>query len=487
MLQKMLCILLSLLLASPLGVTQEMDRPPAMRALLIGNDEFVTEENMKPSAVNNVRAVRQLLYADARGYMSIKSSINQPLNEDGFRSLVLSSFQDSRDNDISFIYISTHGDYREDVEGRFRLLLSDGQQEYVLTMPVLHDVLEGIKGTKVLLIDTCNSGMLLNKGTEINALMSPFTGDNYKVLTSAGGNELSFNWASGINHRFGGSYFLLALSQGLGAGGNYSADANRDGSITLSETYQYLLGNYGPSTPQIYPQRDEFVLLQYSRSRDIQSNSFISNVVFDATTLSLDEMEIHFSYTLNRRARLAYQLVYEKNGLWQFDHPQLFEERETLMGISHPGRKQRTLSLQNIDTSSYGYVLFYIVAVEEDSTIPLYTCLLSVEAKNDEGISTITGTSFSPEKGQELPIMVMHEKPCTLTVIIRNGQGEMVAMPWVDISSRPQHLMPSASVLYWDGVDQSGDFVSPGLYSVQVQATSGNHTAVAFSGAFTVK
>lgn len=483
---KILSFMLTIILLFPSAAAKEMLRLPVMRALLIGCDQFVTQENLRPSAENNVEDIRQILQHDARGYQSIHTSINQPLDESAFRLLVRNSFQDAKENDISLFYISTHGDYRDDVEGRFRLLLSDGQQEYALTMAVLHSALAEIRGTKVLIIDTCNSGMLLNKGTEMNEFHSQFAGEGYKVLTSAGGNEQSYNWSSGVNHQHGGSYFLLALSRGLGPQGNYAADANRDGSITMSETYQYLLGNYGPSTPQMYPQQDEFVLLQYHREGTIYNSGHIFHVMFDATTLSADEKEINFSYTLNRRARLAYQLVYEQNGTWQFDHPQLFEERETPNGISLPGRKQRTLSLQNFEGAPFGYVLFYILAVDEDSTIPLYTALLSVQAKNEE-MQVKTRESFSPVQGQELPIMIEHEKPCSLTVIIRNGQGETVSVPWVDLPSRPQHIAPAGSVLYWDGRDQTGETVPNGIYSVQVQATSGGQTTVAFSGAFTVE
>lgn len=479
--------LLALFLCVPASAQQRTVSPSVLRALLIGSDRFVTQDSLEPSAINNVRTMRQLLFSDERTYEHVATSVNEPLDEESFKDLVKKAFRGSTGNDISLFYISTHGDYSDEVEGFFRLLLSDGQQEYVLTMKTLYETLKPIQGTKVLIIDACNSGMLLGKGAELDYFVSPFIEDGFKVLTSSGGKELSYNWSSRQDARFGGSYFLLSLAGGLGYQGNFAADANHDGSITMNETYQYLLGNYGPSTPQVYPQQDQFVLMQYSSNIISSNRRLITDVHFENTTLSGGEREISFAYTLNRRARLAYQLVYEHSGAWQFDQPQLIGENETSTGMTLPGRKQRSLTLQQSSEEAYGHVLFFIMAIDEDRAIPLYTSLLSVQSGEEQSLSVSTGKSFSPEKGEELPILFTHEKPCTYTVMIRNAQGDLVATPILDQASRPQHLQPSASVVYWDGRDDMGETVLMGEYTVQVQIVSDNRTSVAFSNLFTVE
>ena len=62
------------------------------------------------------------------------------------------------------------------------------------------------------------------------------------------------------------------ISATLLQAGGYPADQNRDGAVTLTEAYDYLLLSHAASTPQVYPQKDDFVLYRYDRSFYFRSN-----------------------------------------------------------------------------------------------------------------------------------------------------------------------------------------------------------------------
>lgn len=79
---------------------------------------------------------------------------------------VQTAFGDNTARDISLIYISTHSVRLSDAPGDFALLLSDGDTEVVLTKEELLSLLGDIRGTVILIPDSCNSGFLIGKGLD---------------------------------------------------------------------------------------------------------------------------------------------------------------------------------------------------------------------------------------------------------------------------------------------------------------------------------
>lgn len=486
--RRFVCALAALLLMTgPVGRVQASlaaAHAPVLRALLVACDTFVTEESLAPSARGNVETMERILRGDMRGYRAVTRAVNRPLDGASFSALVQRAFLGATENDISFFYISTHGIPTGRADADFTLLLSDGESEYPLTARELKSALERIPGEKVVCVDACNSGMLLNRGTQIDHRTGFLAGPGMQVITSSSGRELSYFWSS--QGREGGSYLTLALEYGLTAAGGFEADGNRDGAITMGEVQRHLFRHYGPSTAQMYPTQGDFVLLRYDRALPGARRGLISGLVFDETVLKNGENDISFSYTLNRPAHLQYQIVYEENGAWQFDKAQLIEEPGDA-GPVRPGRIERSIRLQGFEEGVFGYALVMIVLRDGEVSTPLSATLISVQQDDEEETPIIfVGRGFSPENGEELSVFVGHEKPCSITVYVRNEQGDVAATPLYEHMSRPQHLTPPGTLFFWRGVDDAGKPLPKGGYSLQAVISMGDSTTDVFSRAFSI-
>ena len=197
--------------------------PPRLRALLIGCDHFISQPDTWPAADNNLRLLSDTLITDSRRYALIRSYSGSIASVSALEEAVESAFQNAQEKDVSLIYIATHGVFNEEAStAQAALLLSDGQEEALLSAPELQDMLDKIAGTKVLILDACNSGAFIGKGLSGGADRVYFTGPQYKVLCSAGGSEASWYYQGGGDAASGVSYFATVLSQGLGAQGNGS-------------------------------------------------------------------------------------------------------------------------------------------------------------------------------------------------------------------------------------------------------------------------
>ena len=69
------------------------------------------------------------------------------------------------------------------------------------------------------------------------------------------------------------------------------------------------------------------------------------------------------------------------------------------------------------------------------------------------------------------------------SISIRNMQGDIVAMPFIDEKSRPQRL--GGTLIYWNGINGGGE-LPRGSYSIQAEIRMGDAYISAFSGAFYV-
>lgn len=455
------------------------------RALLVGCDRFLSAEDTSPSSSNNVM---QMASALSGGAMNLRTLITRRSGISGaaeLAELIDEAFSDADGGDVSYFYISTHGEWRQSLPNReMALLLSDGTREEALSATSLKALFDRVPGTKVLIIDACHSGAMIGKGVQ-DAFDNLFAGPDYKVLCSSGGAEESWFWA-GPEMRSGEGYFSGTLVTALSAKGGYAADDNRDGAITLSELKRFLRLYHGASTVQCYPEEDDFAILRYDadaytgRRRD----NVLENISFEGSALSADQPEVSFSFTMLRAARVAYQLVYQRSGRWDFAHASLYwDDAETFglfsdtTGWLAPGFKERTIALSPSDAGSFGYVLLQVLTVQEDGQIAVAASqALCVPPKHgDPNLSVTVGTGFAPCIGEELTFVVNHAFPCELTVVVETAGGEPVRRLASRQATRPEQLLPTGSSFTWTGRLADGSMAPEGAYRLHVKAIVGEH------------
>ena len=461
----------------------EEDSVRRERALLIGVDEFVSQPSAYPSSTNNVYAMQEMFQAAAEPLEKILVPDAPVTSVQQLTELIQRVFGGAEAGDVSYLYISTHGLYDPENGVEPALLLSDGQTENHLTPEELEAAFDGISGTKVLILDACNSGAFIGKGMTEWDEPPCFLGDDFKVITSSGAREESWYWSAGEDakqeERQGAFYFTQALCDALSAACGYPADQNHDGSITLKELYDYLLLNHAASTPQVYPQNDDdFVIFRYDPSEPLPTGlerSPIMDVTFSDLVLDQDSREITIEYIAMRPVRVAYQLVYRREGRWEFENAQLFyddSERFSAFGDQEgavsAGWKQRTLRLDELADDAYGYALVQLVSIDRGKLRVHAGRVLCVLPEEEPPAPTVEiSGSFAPETGRELAVFVGHNSPCTLSVAILDEEGQVVERLCHRRSTRPMGL--AGTTLYWDGKQRDGSPAPAGPYRVRAQ------------------
>ena len=461
----------------------EEDSVRRERALLIGVDEFVSQPSAYPSSTNNVYAMQEMFQAAAEPLEKILVPDAPVTSVQQLTELIQRVFGGAEAGDVSYLYISTHGLYDPENGVEPALLLSDGQTENHLTPEELEAAFDGISGTKVLILDACNSGAFIGKGMTEWDEPPCFLGDDFKVITSSGAREESWYWSAGEDakqeERQGAFYFTQALCDALSAACGYPADQNHDGSITLKELYDYLLLNHAASTPQVYPQNDDdFVIFRYDPSEPLPTGlerSPIMDVTFSDLVLDQDSREITIEYIAMRPVRVAYQLVYRREGRWEFENAQLiYDDSERFSafgdqeGAVSAGWKQRTLRLDELADDAYGYALVQLVSIDRGKLRVHAGRVLCVLPEEEPPAPTVEiSGSFAPETGRELAAFVGHTSPCTLSVAILDEEGQVVERLCHRRSTRPMGL--AGTTLYWDGKQRDGSPAPAGTYRVRTQ------------------
>ena len=450
------------------------------RALLIGVDLFVSQQSTYPSSANNVQDMYKTLENSVLPFQTILIPEQPATTREMLAGWIREAFRESDANDVCYLYISTHGDY--DAEGNAVLLLSDGVTEETLTAQALEAMFEGIAGTKIILLDACFSGAFIGKGMREQPAELNFHSPEFKVLTSSGAMEASWYWNGQQDAAQGSFYFTQIMTQGLSPRWGYPADQNRDGEVTLLELYGYLLKNHGASTPQVYPQTDDTVVFAYDPdTEDFGDRAAVVDVEFSGDSIQPGE-SLTLSFTVLRPVRVAYQIVYRRDGEWQFGEAELtYDETDRftafgeLAGALQPGRKQRSITLSQDVEDLYGYVLVQLLSMEDGQlTVQTGHVIAVTPADGDLGLSVSAPESFLAAEGAELPIFVAHAYPCTLSVKVVDIDGNTVRRLSYRAATRPLGLVPDGSCFYWDGRDRNGDPVPQGEYRVFVEGWIGD-------------
>ncbi len=491
---RVLCTILAFLFwLPPCGMAEETANGRVNRALLVGCDRFVSQISTAPSAANNVSMMARALSGGTMDLAALTAVPEGVASTGELAGLILDTFSDADGDDVSLFYISTHGEWEPGhAAGSMTLLLSDGETESGVTAHQLRTMFDEIEGHKVLFIDACHSGAMLGKGVDEH-LASAFAGPDYTVICSSGGMEDSWFWSGYIDGErlAGAGYFSGALVRAMSVEGGYGADDNRDGLITLTELRRYLLLNHGASTIRTWPEESSMPIFTYDaaaytgRGRD----AAIEGITFDTDVLTASEPTAYFTFNVARSVQVAYQIVYHRNGQWDFDNAELIYDNNgdfrpwAVAGRSlSPGMKERAITLDRAAGEDSGYVLLQVLTI--DRGMPAVACsrVLCVTAESgDPQLSIEAPEVFCPGFFEELTFLVRHMEPCELTVTIEDESGRTVRRLTARQATRPEHLTGGGTSLTWDGCDNAGEPVAPGAYRIRVKAYVGDERYEALS------
>lgn len=490
--RRAICLLLAVWLCLPFFAFAEEQTPDAgervNRALLVGCDRFLSQQETTPSSYNNVMRMEEAL---STGTLALATLLTRPegLSTTGdLAAMILDAFSQADENDVSIFYLSTHGVWEEGMSsGGMTLLLSDGERETAVTAHQLRTMFDQIRGKKVLIIDACHAGAMLGKG--VNAqLQNVFKGKDYIVVCSSGGAEESWFWSGDIDGErlAGAGYFSGALVRAISGRGGYGADDNRDGEITLTELRRYLADNHGASTVRTYPETSNFPIFTYDvaeytgQSRD----ALIEGVSFESDVLTADDPTAYFTFNVVANVQVAYQLVYHRNGRWDFDNATIiYDNNGEFSAWPRPGRtlsmgmKERAINISREDLSSSGYVLLQLLTIERGMPSVAASRVLCIPPESgDPQLSLSAPAFFAPEEGEELTFNVLHAFPCELTITIEDMDGRTVRRLSSRQGTRPEQLDPAGSSFTWDGLKNNGELAAEGLYRIRVKAYVNDET-----------
>lgn len=254
----------------------DWDTGTVCRALVIGQSYTGTNYSLQ-GPVYDMHAMASCLRQMQTRVYTVTERTN--LTADGILSAIDTAFSGATANDISFLYYSGHG--MEDGS-----LL--GQDKQTVSPNVLRAALDRIPGRKVIIVDACYSGALLedeplrqnavplrNRNNGYDSFTQGFTvafysgtrslrGTSYYVMTSCQATEKSDEGyiRSGTSGHYMG-YFTYALCQGCGWDGIRNqkaerlADQNSDNVVTFNEAYSYAASQARENNPNqsamVYP------------------------------------------------------------------------------------------------------------------------------------------------------------------------------------------------------------------------------------------
>lgn len=263
--------------------------PPRRRALLVGEHLYAADVNsVRRGSLNTVYNLESLLGAVTyEGGVRCETTVMTDLSRPAFFEALGSVFSGAKEEDVSILYISAHGYFRD---GMSIIQMVDGSE---ISASDLEAALRKIPGTIVLFIDSCDSGGFIGTYDELEAFSggvvaafsgeaAPFGGTKYKVLASASLMQDSYRigaFNTG-DESDTATVFVRALSDGSGwdmanqRRGALNADTDYDGQVTLWEAYLYTsrrvrwylsVAEGGPyhQDVQVYPKGDNFVLFDW--------------------------------------------------------------------------------------------------------------------------------------------------------------------------------------------------------------------------------
>ena len=218
---------------------------PKYRALIVGSYNNSGASNDLPftgSNMSNVYSALSKSNVDGERY-AITSDSNP--SKSRLQSLVTGTFRGAAENDVSVIYIVTHGYYQATANGYYGYYFSlapnyskDDPSTYV-TAGELMSWMSGIPGNVVLILDSCRSGgFIVDCSGRISA------SGNISVLTAQTYDQ-NASFYQGTSAATTVEFLTYAFCRGLGVDqmkgtlDSMYADDDRDGAVTIAEAFSY--------------------------------------------------------------------------------------------------------------------------------------------------------------------------------------------------------------------------------------------------------
>ena len=257
------------------AVTFQAQDDVAYRALLIGEVNFkggmyaarnYGDVELLTEMLENVKTPSGSHYSVTR---------RQDLSRDGILSAIRETFRSADDNDVSLLFIATHGDvsYTGRYAGSLSTIEIPNKQHGNLLIEDLAAELEKVSGTKIVWLGSCGSGSTIydpaypdeenisefyegdydeeewgddwydydpNDGLDLSESETFDTGElrlpNFQVLTAARYRFTSWGMADDKCN-----YFTKYITDGVdGPDDSMPADMNQDGTVTQHELYLYI-------------------------------------------------------------------------------------------------------------------------------------------------------------------------------------------------------------------------------------------------------
>ena len=218
---------------------------PKYRALIVGSYNNSGAANDLPFSGGNMGNVYGALSkSNVDGERYTITSASNP-SKASLRSLVTGTFRGAAENDVSVIYIVSHGYYQATANGYYGYYFSlapeyskDDPDTYV-TGGELMSWLSGIPGNVVLILDSCRSGgFIADCAGRISAA------GNISVLTAQTFDQ-NAGFYQGSSAATTVEFLTYAFCRGLGVDqlwgtlGSMYADDNADGRVTVAEAFSY--------------------------------------------------------------------------------------------------------------------------------------------------------------------------------------------------------------------------------------------------------
>lgn len=248
------------------------------RALLVGNSDYrngVADLQAPRFDVDRLKTVLQQSRYGADNLNFAEIRVLQDATKHQILENIRSTFKDADADDVSYFYFSGHGALDTSTGQAYICTVDAEYLDDNISVNELKAVLDTIKGTKIVIIDSCHSGGFISKSVTTdepaiesgniisdkfnNKLIKTFSespkayliGNGYNVITAASMYEMAYeSYEAGWGW---GGHFTNAIVKGCGySAPYYLADANSDGVVTFGEIYNYTKHSTYTSHVQVY-------------------------------------------------------------------------------------------------------------------------------------------------------------------------------------------------------------------------------------------